>query len=130
MLYRRARILIHEGCEKKTLMSESFWTVGDVVRKLRERRGWTQADLASAAGVDKSTIVRLEEGGDRTEPPTLKAVATALDVSVVRLHQLAAGVPPTTQELLQAVRAQDARTKRAVTRLLTAPKLATRRVRH
>jgi len=111
-------------------MAETFWTVGDVVRKLRERRGWTQVDLADAAQIDKSTIVRLEEGGDQTKPTTLKVVATALGVTVARIHQIAEGVPEHVAPLVTAAKGQPPTTTKAVTNLMKAPPLKPARKDH
>lgn len=60
--------------------------MGDVVRKLRDRRGWTQADLARAAGVNPGTVGALEKSGSTTDQRTLYRVARALEVSVADLY--------------------------------------------
>lgn len=36
--------------------------IGDRIRAERQARGWSQTDLARGAGVDRSTITRLESG--------------------------------------------------------------------
>lgn len=66
------------------------FTLGDVVRKLRVRKGLTQPELAEKADVDKSVIVRLEKGRN-TERLTVEKVAKALGVPVLELY---ASVPP------------------------------------
>lgn len=68
-------------------MRELDWHLGDVVRKLREQRRWNQQRLAEAAGVNKATIVRVEEGGN-SKRETLAAVAAALGVSLGELFRL------------------------------------------
>lgn len=65
------------------------WTLGDVIRKLRDERGWTQSDLAERAGLDKSAIVRLEKQSDRSERNTIERAARALNVSAADLYALA-----------------------------------------
>lgn len=56
------------------------WTLGDVVRKLREGKGWTQTQLGEKAGLDKSAIVRLERESHKSERQTIERVARALGV--------------------------------------------------
>jgi transcriptional regulator with XRE-family HTH domain len=55
--------------------------VGAVLRKVRLRRGWRQADLADAVGVHRSMVSRVERGhlGDHTFG-AIRAMAAALDV--------------------------------------------------
>lgn len=63
------------------------WTLGDVLRKLREDKGWTQEQLGvRAGGLHKTAIVRLEKGGTRSEQGTVERVARALVVTVSDLH--------------------------------------------
>lgn len=53
------------------------------IKKARERRGMTQAELARALGVTQTTIGRLEAGG-RADPrfSTVASIADALQVSL------------------------------------------------
>jgi transcriptional regulator with XRE-family HTH domain len=55
-----------------------------VVRKLRLERALSQEELASKAGVDRATIMRMERG-QAVRPNTLRRVARALGVQPVRL---------------------------------------------
>lgn len=57
---------------------------GTVIRQERTRRAWTQADLASRAGVDERTVQRLERSG-QTSFATVQAIATAFDMEPARL---------------------------------------------
>ena len=67
---------------------------------LRERKGWSQIDLARAAGIPQPTICRLESG-DIKQPKmtTLMRIARALEVSSDQLasddHDVAQTRPPT-----------------------------------
>jgi transcriptional regulator with XRE-family HTH domain len=57
------------------------------MRRLRQKRGWTQADLAERAQVDQATISSLELG--RIKNPTIdtiRRVAAALDVDLDDLY--------------------------------------------
>ena len=76
-------------------------TGGDVVRKLRIKRGLTSHELAIKAEIAQSTLSVIESGGDyRTS--NLKAVAAALGFTVTQLwHLVPEGleyVPPSTQK--------------------------------
>lgn len=57
--------------------------VGRVVRALRRRRGWRQADLAMAAGCSQNLVSLLERGHmDRVALRTLRRILSALDAAV------------------------------------------------
>ena len=62
----------------------------------RERRGYsTPAELAAAAGVDRSTVWRIEERGQGAHPRTAEKLADALGVQVEDLMAYRdAGSPP------------------------------------
>lgn len=68
---------------------ELAWTIGDVVRKLRDRRGWKQRDLAKAADLDITAISRMEKRSELSEQRTIYRVAKALEVTVADLYALA-----------------------------------------
>lgn len=73
--------------------------VGATVRELREARGVSREVLAVNAGLGTGTLARLELG--RSDPPwsTLRAVATALQItmselaSAVETHEAASTAP-------------------------------------
>ena len=57
-----------------------------VIRKLREERGLTQAEVADRADVTKQYVTMLERGARKTPSlPVLKKIAKALGVPVGRL---------------------------------------------
>ena len=63
------------------------------LRALRERRGWTQQQLADAVGVPRSAIARLESAEHSLRLETLHAVARVLGYEVdVRLKRRRAPV--------------------------------------
>lgn len=57
--------------------------LGDQVRRLREARGWSQAELAERMGSRQPVIARLELGGVEPTIPTLERVSAALGVELV-----------------------------------------------
>ncbi len=59
--------------------------LGDRLRRARVRQGRSIRDLAEAAGLSKSSIVRLEQGGG-TYPLTIVKVCAALGLHVARLR--------------------------------------------
>lgn len=59
--------------------------LGDRLRRARVRQGRSIRDLAEAAGLSKSSIVRLEQGGG-TYPMTIVKVCAALGLHVARLR--------------------------------------------
>jgi ribosome-binding protein aMBF1 (putative translation factor) len=56
--------------------------LGAGVRELRLARGWSQADLASAAGMTQSAVARFEAGGTVPTLPVLGRIARALDADL------------------------------------------------
>lgn len=63
-----------------------MWYYPSVVRlsrlkRLRERKALTQLELAQKAGVDRSTISRLETDAEGAFPTTVRKLAAALDVA-------------------------------------------------
>jgi transcriptional regulator with XRE-family HTH domain len=65
------------------------------VRAERERRGWTQTDLAAAAGVSRGSIANLERGTHLTEG-TEARIETALGKPIGWLDELRGGRTPET----------------------------------
>lgn len=74
------------------------WHIGDVVRKLREAKRWNQLRLAEVAGLNKGTIVSVEEGAN-VKVETMQAVAKGLGLTMAQLYTL---LPATGEETAQA----------------------------
>jgi transcriptional regulator with XRE-family HTH domain len=55
-------------------------TLGERVRRLRTERALSQSELATAAGVTKLTISRIERDVKFPHPKTLRGIAQALSV--------------------------------------------------
>src|SRR5687768_16431960 len=53
----------------------------DILRALRDSRGWSQEELAARAGIGVDTIYRAE-GGKRVRGESARAIAAAVDVTV------------------------------------------------
>src|SRR6187397_774343 len=67
------------------MASLSAEALGDRLRRARMRQGRSIRDLADAAGLSKSSIVRLEQGGG-TYPMTIVKVCAAMGLHVARLR--------------------------------------------
>ena len=59
---------------------------GELLRKLRTRRGCTQERLAEAAGLEVKTISRLENNAVNPRPETLRRVVDALGATPAQLY--------------------------------------------
>ena len=67
------------------------WTIADRMRKAREVRGLTQAELAKEIGVVRSTVARTEQGISTPRKPLISAWALATSVD---RHWLETGKTP------------------------------------
>jgi len=63
--------------------------LGKAIRQLREERGMTQEALAHAAGVTVGHLSTIERGHSNPTWSTVKAIAEALNTSLVELATLA-----------------------------------------
>ena len=57
--------------------------LGDRVRLAREKRGLSQADVASATGIERSNLIRIEKGRANVTIETLMRITRALDATLV-----------------------------------------------
>lgn len=64
------------------------WHVGDVVRKLRFSRNWTQVQLAKKASLDKGTISEFEREAKNYTRETLETIANAFGLTPATLIAL------------------------------------------
>lgn len=62
--------------------------IGLKIIELREKKGWSQSDLARACGKDRQAIEKLENGKVNPTLYTLYEVAKALEVSLASLFDL------------------------------------------
>jgi ribosome-binding protein aMBF1 (putative translation factor) len=84
----RDRRMAEPGAAEAYDASRLAFELGRAVRELRERHGWSQAELAEAASMTQSAVARFEAGGTVPTLPVLERLARALDV------QLAVGFTP------------------------------------
>jgi transcriptional regulator with XRE-family HTH domain len=87
--------LINSFSHTPNVLSVSFH-VGDVARKLREARGWTQEDLARKARLNKAAVVRFERQNYQRgyDSAIFDQIAHALDTTAAEiLSILSVGSP-------------------------------------
>lgn len=63
------------------------------LRRLRRLKGWTQQQLAEAAGVTLGTISDLERGAREPRPGTMARIAKALGVRIPDVDEFVAERP-------------------------------------
>lgn len=68
-----------------------------IVKKLREKRGWSQAHLAEVSGLSTRTVQRIE-GGNKASLESLMSLASALEVEISTLKQEIIVIDKTTEK--------------------------------
>lgn len=58
---------------------------GERLRKLRKKRGWTQAEMSHVLGLDRSYLAEIEEGKRNVCLLNLKVIADGLGLPLARL---------------------------------------------
>ncbi|MFC0439441.1 helix-turn-helix domain-containing protein [Kutzneria buriramensis] len=79
----RDRRMAEPGAEEGHAAARLAYELGKSVREMRERRGWTQTQLAQAAGMTQSAVARFEAGGTMPTIPVLDRLAQALGAKLV-----------------------------------------------
>jgi transcriptional regulator with XRE-family HTH domain len=59
--------------------------LGDRIRRLRKKRGWTQAEMAERVGIDRSFLADVERGKRNISILNLEIIADGLKVSLSQL---------------------------------------------
>lgn len=72
--------------------------IGQVIRLLRENRGWSQEKLALDAGMTTSHVSRIERGERRLPTSRLDALAAALGTSATTVYAMVEGLPIPTSD--------------------------------
>jgi transcriptional regulator with XRE-family HTH domain len=78
----RDRRMAEPGATEEYEATRLAYELGRAVRDLRERHGWSQTQLAAAAGMTQPAIARFEAGGTVPTLPVLERLAHALDVDL------------------------------------------------
>jgi ribosome-binding protein aMBF1 (putative translation factor) len=78
----RERRLGEPGAIEAYEAARLAFELGAAVRELRLARKWSQAELASAAGMTQSAVARFEAGGTVPTLPVLGRIARALDADL------------------------------------------------
>lgn len=78
----RERRLTEPGAADAYEAARLAFELGAAVRELRVSRRWSQAELASAAGMTQSAVARFEAGGTIPTLPVLGRIAHALDADL------------------------------------------------
>ncbi|MFG1900914.1 helix-turn-helix domain-containing protein [Micromonospora carbonacea] len=74
----RERRLAEPGAADAYEAARIAFELGQTVRELRERNGWSQTELARAAGMTQSAVARFEAGGAVPTLTVLERLARAL----------------------------------------------------
>lgn len=97
----------------------------ELIRKLRLRKGWSQADLAREAKVSSGTIGTIEAENRMPYMRTLRKIADALGVTVEYILRETGQLGPPSEEeqeeitaLTSRIRELDERDRRVVQRLI------------
>ncbi|WP_322749872.1 MULTISPECIES: helix-turn-helix transcriptional regulator [unclassified Frankia] len=79
----RDRRMNEPGAQEAYQATRLAFELGRGVRQLRQQRGWSQTELARAAGMTQSAVARFEAGGTVPTLPVLDRLADALDADLV-----------------------------------------------
>lgn len=74
----RARRMGEPAADEAYETARLAYELGARVRELRQAHGWSQAELATAAGMTQSAVARLEAGGTVPTLAVLSRIARAL----------------------------------------------------
>jgi ribosome-binding protein aMBF1 (putative translation factor) len=76
----RDRRMAEPGAAEAYEATRIAFELGQTVRELREHHGWSQSQLAHAAGMTQPAIARFEAGGTVPTLVVLERLARALDM--------------------------------------------------
>lgn len=57
--------------------------LGNIIRRTRRNRGWTQSELADHAGLRQELVSKIETGHEGTKLSTIHAIFAALSLDLV-----------------------------------------------
>jgi ribosome-binding protein aMBF1 (putative translation factor) len=78
----RERRMAESGAAEAYDAARLAFDLGRSVRELRERRGWSQTQLAKASGMTQSAVARFEAGGTVPTLAVLERLAAALGMTL------------------------------------------------
>lgn len=78
----RKRRMAEPGAAEAYDAARLAFELGAAVRELRGANGWSQVELATAAGMTQSAVARFEAGGTTPTLPVLSRIARALDADL------------------------------------------------
>ncbi|NUO55688.1 MAG: helix-turn-helix transcriptional regulator [Hamadaea sp.] len=78
----RRRRLGEPGAAAEYEATRLAYELGKAVRERREQHGWSQSELARAAGMTQSAVARFEAGGTVPTLVVLERLARALDAEL------------------------------------------------
>jgi ribosome-binding protein aMBF1 (putative translation factor) len=78
----RQRRMGEPGAQEAYDAARLAFELGAAVRELRLAQGWSQAELAAAAGMTQSAVARFEAGGTVPTLQVLARIARALDADL------------------------------------------------
>jgi ribosome-binding protein aMBF1 (putative translation factor) len=81
VVVRRRSRMSEEAASQQAVLAKAYDIAMQVVA-LREKHGWTQAELAERCGIDQGDISRIERGATSPTTRTLQRIADALDADV------------------------------------------------
>ncbi|MBX3165324.1 MAG: helix-turn-helix transcriptional regulator [Bacteroidetes bacterium] len=67
---------------------EEIKQIGNNIKRLRLKKGFTQLDLSAACGFEETTLYRLEHGKTNPTVKTLLKIANALQVKLTDIVRL------------------------------------------
>lgn len=79
LIRRKGRVKVRTTKDPKLAVA---WAIGQRILATRERRGWTQQDLADRSEMARANIARLEAGKHAPKLDTLGRIAAALGLEV------------------------------------------------
>ena len=60
--------------------------IGQFIRSLREKKDWTQEDLANILDTSQSAVARMESGDQNFKTEMLDRISSALNHRIVKLN--------------------------------------------
>lgn len=101
-------------------------TIGEKIKNLRKKRGWSQSDLGERVGIKAQNISKYEKNKTVPREATLQIFAEVFELPISEFTQLASsttdipGLDPEIAEYMRAIPTLDEEDQAAIKRLLRA----------